>query len=77
MLREHERAVLTADLPSTGFSAGDVGTVVHIYADGAAYELEFFALDGRTLDVITVEARQVRAVRRSDVLHVRELSAGR
>jgi len=64
-------------LPDAGFSAGDVGTVVHIYADGTAYELEFFALDGRTLDVVTVEAGQVRPVRRSDVLHVRELLAGR
>ncbi|MBL8147475.1 MAG: hypothetical protein JNL34_13925 [Anaerolineae bacterium] len=49
-----------------------------MYADGgAAYELGFFALDGRTRDVITVEARQVRAVRRGGVLHVRELSARR
>lgn len=53
---------------------GDVGTVVHIYPNGAAYELEFFALDGRTLDVITVEAEQVRAVKRNDVLHVREIA---
>jgi hypothetical protein len=75
MISEHERAVLTVDLPDTGFKMGDVGTVVHVYADGAAYELEFFALDGRTLDVVTVEAEQVRPVRRSDVLHVRELSA--
>ena len=52
----------------------DVGTVVHIYPNETAYELEFFALDGRTLDVVTVEADQVRPVRRSDVLHVRELA---
>ncbi len=75
MIREHERVVLTVDLPSSGFKVGDVGTIVHVYADGTAYELEFFALDGRTLDVITVEASQVRPVRRGDVLHVRELSA--
>jgi hypothetical protein len=75
MIREHERAVLTVDLPDAGFKVGDVGTVVHIYADGAAYELEFFALDGRTLDVVTVKAKQVRPVKRNDVLHVRELTA--
>jgi len=74
MIREHERAVLTVDLPDAGFKRGDVGTVVHIYPNEAAYELEFFALDGRTLDVVTVEAGQVRPVRRSDVLHVRELA---
>ncbi|MBL8152801.1 MAG: DUF4926 domain-containing protein [Anaerolineae bacterium] len=75
MIREHERAVLTVDLPETDFKMGDVGTVVHIYVDGAAYEMEFFTLDGRTLDVVTVEAEQVRPVRHSDILHVRELSA--
>ncbi|MEZ4668473.1 MAG: DUF4926 domain-containing protein [Anaerolineae bacterium] len=75
MIQEHERAILTADLPEYGFKAGDVGIVVHIYDDGAAYEMEFFALDGRTLDVVTVEATQVRPVSRRDVLHVRELSA--
>ena len=75
MIREHKHAILTTDLPEQGFKAGDVGTVVHIYGDGAAYEMEFFALDGRTLDVVTVEADQVRPVSRRDILHVRELSA--
>lgn len=75
MMREHERAVLTRDLPEHGLKAGDVGTVVHVYRDGAAYEIEFFALDGRTLDVVTVAAEQVRPVGRRDMLHVRELSA--
>lgn len=74
MIREHERAVLTRDLPEQGLQAGDVGTVVHVYRDGAAYEIEFFALDGRTLNVVTVAADQVRAVGRRDMLHVRELS---
>jgi hypothetical protein len=75
MIRAHERAVLTGDLPEQGLEAGDVGTVVHVYADGAAYEIEFFALDGRTLDVVTVAAGRVRPVCRHDMLHVRELSA--
>lgn len=74
MIRGHERAVLTHDLPQQDLRAGDVGTVVHVYGDGAAYEIEFFALDGRTLDVVTVAADQVRPVGRHDMLHVRELS---
>jgi hypothetical protein len=36
-----------------------VGTVVHIYNDGAAYEVEFVSLEGRTLDVATLEATHV------------------
>lgn len=75
MIKEHEQVVLTSDLPEYDLKAGDVGVVVHIYSDGEAYELEIFALDGRTLDVVTVEAAQVRPVSRRDVLHVREMSA--
>jgi hypothetical protein len=75
MIQEHERAVLTRDLPEQGLKAGDVGAVVHVYRDGTAYEIEFFALDGRTLDVVTVAADHVRPVARRDMLHVRELSA--
>ena len=74
MIREHERAVLTRDFPELGLRAGDVGTVVHVYRDGGAYEIEFFALDGRTLDVVTVEAEHVRQIGHRDMLHVRELS---
>ncbi|MBC8097906.1 MAG: DUF4926 domain-containing protein, partial [Armatimonadetes bacterium] len=60
--------------PEHGFKAGDVGTVVHIYSDGAAYEIEFFALNGHTLDVLTIEANQVRPVSYRDMLHVRDFS---
>ena len=74
-IAEHDQVVLTADLPEYDFQAGDVGVVVHIHSNGKAYEIEFFALDGRTLDVVTVEASQVRPVSRRDVLHTRERSA--
>ncbi len=73
MIREHERAILTADLPEFGLQAGDVGVVVHIYRDGQAYEVEFFTLDGETLDVVTVEAGQVRPVSALDVMHARAM----
>jgi len=76
MIPEHERAILTVDLPEHGFKAGDVGVVAHVYSDDAAYELEFFTLNGHTLDVVTVEANQVRPVSRRDVLHARALPEG-
>ena len=75
MIQEHQHAILLVDLPDYGLQVGDVGTVVHVYPDSAAYEIEFFALDGRTLDVVTVEAAQVRSVSRHDVLHARQLLA--
>jgi hypothetical protein len=75
MIKEYEQVVLTEDLPEHNLKAGDLGTVVMIHGDHAGYELEIFSADGRTLDVVTVEASQVRPVKRDDVLHVRERSA--
>ncbi len=34
MIAEHDRVVLTSDLPENGLMAGDVGTVVHVYNQG-------------------------------------------
>lgn len=72
-IKEHDCVVLTADLPAEGLLAGDVGTVVHIHRDGVAFEVEFITLTGRTVAVATVEASQLRSVRRQDLNHVREL----
>jgi hypothetical protein len=73
MLREHDRVIFTEDLPEHRLATGDVGTLVHIYNHGAAYEVEVFTLDGRTLEVVTVAADRVRPVTPRDVLHAREL----
>jgi uncharacterized protein DUF4926 len=74
-IKAHHCVVLTADLPGEKLEAGDVGTVVHIHKRGAAYEVEFTTLDGRTFTVVTVESKQLRPVSRRDVAHVRELQA--
>lgn len=71
MIEMHQRAVLTADLPEHNLKAGDVGTVVFIHENGAAYELEMFTLSGKTIDVVTVEGYQVRPVEADDMLHAR------
>jgi len=73
MIKEHDRIVLKSDLPAEGLKAGDVGTVVHIYRDGLAYEVEFTTLAGGTAAVVTVEAPQVRAVHQREITHSREL----
>jgi len=75
MIKEHDRIVLTVSLPANGLVAGDVGTVVHTYDDGKAYEVEFFTLDGHTADVVTVEANQIRPVTRQEMVHSRPLAA--
>jgi hypothetical protein len=73
MLKDHERIVLTKSLPAEGLEAGDVGTIVHVYADGRAYEVEFVALDGHTTAVATIEADDVRPISRKDMTHAREI----
>lgn len=74
-IQEHERVVLTADIPAEGLEAGDVGTVVHIYNGGEGFEVEFMTLAGNTIAVATVLAGQCRPVSKRDVSHVRELVA--
>ena len=75
MIGEHDRVVLTAPVPEEGLESGDVGTVVHVYPDGTAFEVEFTALDGRTAAVATVEASQVRPIRSREITHAREMAA--
>ena len=75
MIKEHERVVLKTNLPMEKLESGDVGTVVHVYRDGLAYEVEFTTLDGGTAAVVTVEAVNVRPVSNRDITHVRELQA--
>ena len=76
-IQEHERAVLTRDLPEKGFEAGDVGTVVSVHegeaGEVAGYTLEFFGLAGETLDVVTLPAEAVGEVREGQVVHARTL----
>ena len=74
-IKEHDCIVLTKNLPVESLEAGDVGTVVHIHKDGAAYEVEFVTLAGRTVAVATVEASDLRPVGTRDISHVRELQA--
>ena len=74
MIKEHDCVVLTEDLPAEGLKAGDIGTVVHIHAGGAGYEVEFMTLAGQTFAVVTLLPTQIRAITPRDVAHVRELA---
>jgi len=74
MIREHDRVVLTSDVPAEGLRAGDVGTVVHIYEGEKAYEVEFVTLTGETVALATMVASQVRPVERHEITHARRLA---
>jgi hypothetical protein len=62
MIREHDRVVLTAPMPSQRLQIGDVGTVVHVYGDGKAFEIEFTTLASQTVAVATLDSSVVRLV---------------
>jgi uncharacterized protein DUF4926 len=75
MITEHDRVVLTAPVPKERLEIGDVGTVVHVYPDGKAFEVEFTTLDGHTAIVATIEVSQVRPVTGDEITHARQLAA--
>jgi hypothetical protein len=62
MIQQLDRVVLTEPVPAERLERGDVGTVVHVYADGEAFEVEFMTLDSKTTAVATVVASAVRPV---------------
>ena len=68
--------VLNCDKPSSGLNAGDGGAVVHVYANGTAYEVEFVDGDGSTVACITLDAKDVRNIERGELLHTRRHAEG-
>jgi hypothetical protein len=45
-MQELDLVVLTRDVEEFGLKSGDVGTVVHCYGQGEAFEVEFVAASG-------------------------------
>ena len=62
-IRELDVVVITQDIPEHGLISGDVGTVVHCYGDGEAYEVGVVAANGHTVALMTLSAGSVRLKR--------------
>ena len=75
MIKENDRIVLKKGIPEQGLKTGDVGTVIHVYKKGAAFEVEFLTLQGETVAIATLEASQVRPVQKREITHARVLRA--
>ena len=71
MARELDTVVLKVDLPDAGLRVGDLGTVVLVHQGGAGYEVEFRALDGETIAVVSLHSSQVRSIGRREIAHAR------
>jgi hypothetical protein len=52
---------------------GDIGTIVHEYADGRTYEVEFVTAGGNTVAVLTLSDEDIRPMKAREILHVREI----
>ncbi len=74
-MHEHDTIVLTRDLPESGLRRGDVGAIVHIYAEADTLEVEFVTGSGETVAVETLERADVRPLGKEEILHARELAA--
>ena len=73
MTKELDSVVLATDLPEYGLKEGDIGTVVHIHRGGEGYEVEFVALDGETVAVVSLLASQVRPIGEREIAHARKV----
>lgn len=50
---------LTVDIPEYNLWRGQVGTVVELLADGAAFEVEFSDRTGRTYESVGLDPEQI------------------
>ncbi len=50
---------LTIDLPEYNLLRGQVGTIVEILADGAAFEVEFSDRNGQTYESVGLRPEQI------------------
>lgn len=73
MINELDDVILKCDVPEHGLSTGDIGTVVLVHRNEAGYEVEFTALDGETIAVLTLLPEQVRPANTREIAHVRPL----
>jgi hypothetical protein len=77
MIRELELVVLLHDVDEFGLQRGDIGTVVHAYTNGPAYEVEFVTADGDTVAVLALTEDEIRPRQGKELLHIRSLAGAR
>jgi len=65
-----DNIVLERDMPDHGLRKGDLGAVVEVY-EAEGLEVEFVTASGRTVALVTLNARDVRPVADDDLVSVR------
>jgi hypothetical protein len=73
-MSEFDLVVLQEDLADGHLKAGDVGTILTVYNGGKAFEVEFVTLTGEAVAIETLLSHQIREVRASEIMAVRDIS---
>jgi len=73
-MSEFDLIVLQEDVAGGRLKAGDVGTILTVYNEGQAFEVEFVTLTGEAVAVETLLPHQIRTVRASEVMAVRDMA---
>lgn len=71
MFNELDTVVLTKEIKEFRLKKDDLGTIVHVYDDKKAYEVEFVAASGKTIALLTLLLKDIRPMFKNDILHVR------
>lgn len=61
-IEELDIVALNHDIQERGLKQGDVGSVVHCYSDGAAFEVEFVSDEGKTRALLTLGLTDIKKV---------------
>jgi len=72
MTKELDVVVLTEPIAEHSLEKVDVGTVVQIFRQDEAFEVEFVTLRGKTVALVTLKPSQFRGVESRDMTHVRD-----
>ena len=73
-MSEFDLVVLQEDMADGRLRVGDVGTILTVYNEGKAFEVEFVTLTGEAVAIETLLAHQIRDVRASEVMAVRDMA---
>jgi len=72
-MKELERVALTEDLSEHGLKIGDIGMILHIYADHKGYEVEFVTLNGELIALVSVYPSQIRQLEQDEIASARRV----
>jgi hypothetical protein len=73
MIQELDQVILNDDLPENGLKVGNIGTVVLVHGKGKGFEVEFVALDGKSLAVVSVLPHQLRVIGKREIARSRSV----